>query len=123
MITLNIRTYKRQTRYEPVMRNGKPTARTRKIEECVEVFEPTQVEEITIQGKTYYVAAEESKYSKIVYKEDGTALMGLYKYGRTGTKLHSYAVGWSKGQMVHLTNGMNGATTHGWGARFIKFEE
>lgn len=57
-------------------------------------------------------------YETCVYREDGTKVMCAYVFGRTGKSLRWAALRYhaQKNFIIKTTNGMSGATGHGWGA-------
>ena len=57
-------------------------------------------------------------YDTLVFREDGTKIMCAYVFGRTGKSLRWAALRYhaQKKFIIKTTNGMSGATGHGWGA-------
>lgn len=108
----------------PVLRNGKETKRTKKVWREF----PISVEmiPISIEGHVVYYRKdqfENPRYSFLsLYREDGSLLTCICKYGRTGQACHieSYQLNKETMKPVVLSNGYNGSTGKGWGATLIQ---
>lgn len=108
----------------PVLRNGKETKRTKRVWREF----PISVEmiPISIEGHVVYYRKdqfENPRYSFLsLYREDGSLLTCICKYGRTGQACHieSYQLNKETMKPVVLSNGYNGSTGKGWGATLIQ---
>ena len=101
----------------PVMRNGKPTKRTKRIYEWVN--KEVEMDCIEYQGhKIYY---DPTRDNTTAYKENGEILTGDFLFGIYGKVIrpHCLCVN-KKRQLSWNVNGYEGATGKGWGARLIK---
>lgn len=113
----------------PVMRNGKPTKRTKEVVVTREKEVPAS--SYIIDGHEVYIIDERLAEAQTATKDDlfYKALVGLYradgthvtcicKYGRTGQANHVQGVTYDVvRKQLHVDNsGWQGATGRGWGA-------
>lgn len=101
----------------PVMRNGKPTKRTKRIYEWVN--KEVEMDCIEHEGHKVYFE-KESRFASMAYREDGTLLTGEFIYGRYGKELHTESLFVRDRKLVISSTGYNGPTTKGWGGRLVK---
>jgi len=114
---------------EPVMRNGKPTKRTKEVVRYIPV-EHTASSYI-IDGHEVYIidedlarakqaTADDLIYSRLVglYRADGSHVTCDCKYGRYGQANHVQGVTYDvlRKELHISTSGWQGATGRGWGA-------
>ena len=122
-ITLTDRRYNWQD--VPVMRNGKPTKRTKRVL----VTEDIQVtaSSYLIEGHEVYIKDAELKEvlagtaftdRVFLYRGDGSAVIAHCRYGRTGTADHKQVVEYvPKKEIIFISStGYNGPCGCGWGA-------
>ena len=115
----------------PVMRNGKPTSRTKRELESFDVEKTASSYEI--EGHEVYIIDE--KLERIMngpeglgyvylYKKDGKAVVATCKFGRYGQTNHRVTVLYfpKQGRLGLASNGYNGATGKGWGATVKNIE-
>lgn len=108
----------------PVMRNGKPTKRTKR--QYVSIYEDRELIGIEVQGHEIFIDENEKHYregdtSYQAYNDKGERITVICNYGRTGKAPHEEAAYYDmkKNQIVCFATGYQGATGHGWGA-YIK---
>ena len=109
----------------PVMRNGKPTSRTKRELQYFDVEKTASSYEI--EGHEVYIIDEEldrvmngpeSLGYVYLHKEDGTGICANCKFGEYGKANHRVPVEFfpKLGKLRIRSNGYNGATGRGWGA-------
>lgn len=105
----------------PVMRNGKPTKRTKR--QWVPIYEDRELTGIEVQGHEIFIDEKESHYNEsnnsyCAYNSKGERITAICQYGRTGKAPHKEAAYYDmkKDQIVCFATGYQGATGHGWGA-------
>lgn len=113
----------------PVMRNGKATKRTKRV--WVSEYADLQATGYVINGHIVYLldkdmeegATDYMRNDVRAYREDGTRLTAMCKYGRYGQTDHEETVFWHKESKVLFchTDGYNGPCGKGWGASIKRF--
>ena len=115
----------------PIMRNGKPTKRTKEI--WVDGTKEVTASGYIVEGHEVFISDEEMNdvlegraYSDLVFlrKRNGEAVIAILKFGRTGMADHREAVEFNpKTEQMHIrSTGYNGATGRGWGATVKRIE-
>lgn len=114
---------------EPVMRNGKPTKRTKEVVRYVPVEHTAS--SYLIDGHEVYIidndlatakqaTSDDLPYRRLVglYRADGTHVTCDCKYGRYGQANHVQGLTYDvlRQQLHTETSGYQGATGRGWGA-------
>lgn len=100
----------------PVMRNGKPTKRTKV--EWRTILIDVEMDCIEHEGHLIYFNPNED--ISCAYKENGETLTGEFKYGSYGTALHKEVLRIKNNKLVTSSLGYSGSTTKGWGGRLVK---
>lgn len=117
-----------ETVEEPVLRNGKPTKRTKKVWKSIsrdEIADGYTVEghEVFIPRAHFDMAMQKISnlsvydYSVVPYTASGQRLMACCKFGKYGQKDHMEPV-WlnlKTGTLFVSSRGYQGATGRGWG--------
>ena len=115
----------------PVMRNGKPTKRTKEI--WVHGHKDVTASGYIVEGHEVFISDEElnevlegKSYRSVVtlYRKDGHAVIAICKFGRTGMADHREVVEFNpKTEQIYIrSTGYNGATGRGWGASVKRIE-
>lgn len=105
---------------QPVMRNGKPTKRTKEVRINVNV--DATAFGCIIDGHEVFIdeldCNDDTMTWARVYRADGTRLTCVCKFGRTGQADHESTYNFDKKSqsLVTFASGYNGATFHGAGA-------
>lgn len=107
----------------PVMRNGKPTKRTKEVWE--ENWEERTLTGIEVEGHEVFIDENEKSSREdcfVMYNNNGEKITAEVRIGRTGTKNHSVVAFYNKktNQVIHFHNGYDGATGRGWGTYLVK---
>lgn len=110
----------------PVMRNGKPTKRTKR--QWVPIYEDRELTDIEVQGHEIFIDEKENHESirfkgiYMAFKADGERLTVECKYGSQGTKLHQSCGFYSEkyNNIISRDNGWDGPLGKGSGARIVK---
>ena len=114
MKTIKIRTFEKVM--VPVMRNGKPTKKTKAEWRPILV----DIEMDCIEHEGYLIYFNPNENISCAYKENGEALTGEFKYGSYGTALHKEVLRIKNNKLVTSSLGYSGSTTKGWGGRLVK---
>ena len=108
----------------PIMRNGKPTKRTKR--EYVAEYADVELTGIEVQGHEIFINECEKHYNGdntkfSVYNDKGEGITIICKFGKSGKADHKEAAYYDvkTDQIVCLSRGFQGATGYGWGA-YIK---
>lgn len=116
------------TEIVPVIRNGKPTKRTKKIQTIK--YSDALADSYLVDGHEVYMIREDLEYAKIeghynrvrMFKEDSSKIYADCKFGRTGTVNHKVLVKYnvSTGKIGIESTGYDGPTGKGWGAYVVR---
>lgn len=111
----------------PVMRNGKPTKRTKEV--VVVKKSDAIADSYMIEGHEVYMIRENVEKAKkenhyhcvTLFKEDSSAIYADCQFGRTGTAIHRVIVKYNvvSNKVGVYSNGYDGATGKGHGC-YIK---
>jgi hypothetical protein len=108
----------------PIMRNGKPTKRTKR--EYVSEYADVELTGIEVQGHEIFINENEKHYNGdntkfSAYNGEGERITVICKFGKSGKADHTEVAHYNVkiDQIVCLSSGFQGATGHGWGA-YIK---
>ena len=124
---ITVKTWKSEYKEVPVMRNGKPTKKTKRTLVYTDIYLPASG--YMIQGHELFIidrdlenaATAQYWFDKVVclYRADGSKLTCNCKYGRYGTANHEQVLLWdTENKCLYTdTHGWDGAAGKGWGAR------
>ena len=119
---IEITSFKYDVQNVPVMRNGKPTKRTKR--QVVETEYKCTAVGILVENKEIFICEQDfEKDDRVVcYKSDGSVLKCYCQYGRYGKSNHEHAVYYSKKAncLTVVAWGYDGPCGVGAGARIKK---
>lgn len=112
------------TELVPVMRNGKPTKRTKEV--VIMKKSDALADSYIVDGHEVYMirkeveeARQDGYYNRVrLFKEDSSAIFADCKFGRTGTVIHKVRVRYNvlKDRIEIYSTGYDGPMGHGHGA-------
>lgn len=107
----------------PVLRNGKPTKRTKEV--TITKYSDALADSYMVDGHEVYMIREDVEKAKkenhypcvTLFKEDSSAIFADCQFGRTGTAIHMVVVNYNvvSNKVGVYSNGYDGATGKGHG--------
>ena len=108
----------------PIMRNGKPTKRTKR--KYVAEYADVELTGIEVQGHEIFINENETHYNGdnthfSAYDSKGERITVICQFGKSGKADHTVAAYYNvkTDKIVCFSSGFQGATGYGWGA-YIK---